>query len=567
MGLWSRALRQKNGAKSVSAKSSAKGFLAKANALRSGIVLMPVKKGLLSRASLQWSSKASQEVGADVIVDSTKGLNEEGVDNMKAGETSSVDEIRSELDKKLLDFTNIFEISKEVNSTLNIEELLSILIFAIMGQFGVKQVSIFALDGNSYLMKAQRGLDAVEGLSFSKDSDFISRLLEQDKPCDFDFFGDFAGSESLAGMKIIVPLQNSGALSGFIVLGERFSGDDYSSEELDFLSTMASMAAIAIDNARLYTNLENKLNEFSALYDISRVINSTGTLEEVVNLAVETLTTGFGLEQAAFLCRKDGDYKILSSIGLDSQTIEQLYFSTDNQIVNTIFEVGEAIDFPDFRDKPELVSLISASDVDKFQSFLVVPLLAAGEKVGVLLIFSVQEKEESFFMAEEIQLFSIIASQLAPPILMAEMFKKEQDEAVDPYSPYVAILQNELDNAASFSLSLGVGEIKINGFADDNNSELITTFLGKLGSVIKSAVGTERKVVRTAVNKYSILFPGVSIVDQEDALIKVKIKIVAFLKEQLKIDSFEVSTLTVQLPEDYASPEVYLLHNSISNES
>jgi len=571
MGLRSKAHNLTSNKTPIENNLLKRSLLAKARGIRDGSIQIRPKAriGLLQRALLQRSSEDYKKVVPEISKTVTVSPAEDVTNSLEQSaiiQSESSLDIQKELDKKLLDFTNIFEISKEVNSTLNIDELFSILIFATMGQFGVKQVSIFALDGNCYMMKAQRGADVVEGVSFNKESDFIGILVNKEEPCSLDSFESLPESESLAtlrGMKLIVPLQNKGSLSGFVVLGERFSGDDFSNDEIGFLSTMASMAAIAIDNARLYTNLEKKLNEFSALYDISKIINSTGTLEEVANLAVETLTTGFGLEQAAFLSKKNGGYRILSSIGLDSETIEKLYFDFEDGLINSVFEIGEAIDISDFRDKPELVDLISVTDVDSFQSFLIIPLLAAGEKVGVLLVFSVKGNEENSFTSEAIQLFSIIASQLAPPIQMAEMFEKEKNEAVDPYSPYLMTLHDEFDNAVDFSLSLGVGEIKLSGFTDDLDSALLMKSLGELGKIIKQAVGLERKVIRTAVNEYSVLFPAVSVVDQEEALEIAKKEIESYLKKEIGSELFETSISVGQLPEDYASPEVYELRKQI----
>ncbi len=78
--------------------------------------------------------------------------------------------------------------------------------------------------------------------------------------------GDFPAAISdgtyahLAGYTF-VPLRYEGKLIGFLTLGPRRSGDLYSSEDLDFLSAVAAQSTLALENARLFTNLQRTLDQ------------------------------------------------------------------------------------------------------------------------------------------------------------------------------------------------------------------------------------------------------------------------------------------------------------------
>jgi GAF domain-containing protein len=58
-----------------------------------------------------------------------------------------------------------------------------------------------------------------------------------------------------------VPLHYENKLIGFLTLGPRRSGDLYSSEDLDFLSAVAAQSTLALENARLFTNLQHTLDQ------------------------------------------------------------------------------------------------------------------------------------------------------------------------------------------------------------------------------------------------------------------------------------------------------------------
>ncbi|MDI6768760.1 MAG: adenylate/guanylate cyclase domain-containing protein [Anaerolineales bacterium] len=58
-----------------------------------------------------------------------------------------------------------------------------------------------------------------------------------------------------------VPLRYEGRLIGFMALGLRRSGDPYTSDDLDFLTTVAGQSTLALENARLFANLRRTLDQ------------------------------------------------------------------------------------------------------------------------------------------------------------------------------------------------------------------------------------------------------------------------------------------------------------------
>jgi two-component system NtrC family sensor kinase len=70
------------------------------------------------------------------------------------------------------------------------------------------------------------------------------------------------------GAEIVLPMIFEENLNGFIVLGEKFSGDLFTREDMDLLETLAGQSSLAIENARSYKllddlneNLEKKVEE------------------------------------------------------------------------------------------------------------------------------------------------------------------------------------------------------------------------------------------------------------------------------------------------------------------
>lgn len=61
--------------------------------------------------------------------------------------------------------------------------------------------------------------------------------------------------------RTFVPLRYEGSLIGFMALGMRLSGDPYSQDDLNFLTTVGGQSTLALENARLFANLRRTLDQ------------------------------------------------------------------------------------------------------------------------------------------------------------------------------------------------------------------------------------------------------------------------------------------------------------------
>lgn len=59
--------------------------------------------------------------------------------------------------------------------------------------------------------------------------------------------------------QVFVPLNYEGKLIGFFAMGSRRSGEPYTSDDLDFLDAVAGQSSLALENIRLFANLQDTL--------------------------------------------------------------------------------------------------------------------------------------------------------------------------------------------------------------------------------------------------------------------------------------------------------------------
>jgi len=408
MGLLDRALRLKSGAGS----RQRPGLRARAALLRTNTVSSGDSgRGLLYRASLFRDEKKKD------------------IPTIEAAPVAGEDikAIRDALERKVLDLTNLFEISKEIHGTLNQETLLSTLLFSAMGQMGVQKIAVCVRQaGDGFSLAAQKGLDTVaaEEISFPLPGTLAGCFADSDQPVETEALAGRLDQNELEALRkaaavLVTPLINKENLVAVLLLGERYDGTPFGGDDKEFLATLASMAAISMENVRLYSRLDEKLHQLAALYEISKAVNSSKVRDQVLHLVGETLWTGFGLRLGALYLLEEHGFRLSRTYGFATASASQKLLPADHTEFSAVLTMGEAADFPDFGTRASLNSLFQENVSRDFQSMLLVPLLAAGRQVGILAVFALEGRGRRAFRKEEKELFSIIASQIAPPVLIA----------------------------------------------------------------------------------------------------------------------------------------------------
>ena len=178
--------------------------------------------------------------------------------------------------------------SRGMTQVTSVERLLNLMAHFIGMRLRVTQVGILQKMGNQYVLQISRGRDKrPTGLAVSRDNPLVAWLEEKKEVLTSGEVRGWLSSERLfphrtvirrtleeirgemdaLGAEVCVPAFSKSQMLGFLVLGEKLSGDPFSQEDLDVLSTLASEGAIAIENAQLYQQLLQRMGEIEGLYE------------------------------------------------------------------------------------------------------------------------------------------------------------------------------------------------------------------------------------------------------------------------------------------------------------
>ena len=172
--------------------------------------------------------------------------------------------VNRKLDRKIQELNTLFDLGKEFGALLDPEKLIRLLVFSLLGQVGVNRYLIALKDGADMRIAAAR-TDA--GTPQGELLAVLGRIKGPTLVEDYTVRGFVDPRPVLKslGLSVIVPMQLQGETRGLMVLGEKLDRQPYLQADLEFLASLANLAIISLENARLFKEtlekqkLENEL--------------------------------------------------------------------------------------------------------------------------------------------------------------------------------------------------------------------------------------------------------------------------------------------------------------------
>ena len=196
--------------------------------------------------------------------------------------------------------------ARELNSDLDLERLSTRLVERVRETLVVDRMALLLTDpetGGAFVAVATGGTDN-EPMEISRDSALGQRLLagqtvSMDDPQPLRrLIGDEGEEWRLAGWHAFVPCVTKQATIGVLAVGRRARFEPLSSEDMALLGAVASQAATALENARLYRQLSLKADEIERLRQFGdSVVESLSDGLFVIDLDDRVLRWNRRLEQ------------------------------------------------------------------------------------------------------------------------------------------------------------------------------------------------------------------------------------------------------------------------------
>jgi signal transduction histidine kinase len=224
----------------------------------------------------------------------------------------------------------------------------------------------------------------------------------------------------------------------------------FTERQAALLQTFADQAVIAIENARLFNELRESLQQQTATAEVLKVISrSSFDLQAVLDTLTVSAARHCEAQMAAIVRQKDGSYYYATSYGISADSNN--YFKSvaikavRGTIVGRALLEGRTVQVPDVLADPEY-TWSEAQERTGFRCVLAVPLLREGHPIGVLVL----ARSVRPFTDKQVEVATTFADQAVIAIENVRLFDEIQNksrqlaERSQHKSQFVASMSHEL---------------------------------------------------------------------------------------------------------------------------
>jgi PAS domain S-box-containing protein len=246
------------------------------------------------------------------------------------------------------------EISRELNSTLDFERVINLVLdravevtastAGIIGTLTPEKDGLVLLAGRgvpsdvieqyrSHPWKIEEGI--VGRVATTGQSALVPDVREDP---------DYADVASGTLSELTVPILREGDIIGIINL-ESTELSAFAESDLAFVENLAEHAGIAIENARLYEESRRRADEMASVFQVSLIASSTLDMDELLSQTVAEMAELFQAEMAALLLYSEASRELAAHpsacFGLTRDQVQRFRISADvEDFENTLFKRG-----------------------------------------------------------------------------------------------------------------------------------------------------------------------------------------------------------------------------------
>jgi len=235
---------------------------------------------------------------------------------------------------------------------------------------------------------------------------------------------------------LATPLLREGQAIGAILI-RRSEVRPFSEKHIGLLQTFADQAVIAIENVRLFNELQERtraltrsVEELKALGAVSQAVSSTLDLQQVLTTIVAHAVQLSGTDAGAVYAFEEAtqEFVLKATHGMTPEFIEAIRgvrIGPGQAALGRALMAREAVQVPDIRDEPP-DSVRDVLERAGFSAVLIVPLFREDRTIGALVV---RRRTPGRFPKEVVDLLQTFATQSTLAIQNARLFQEIEDKS------------------------------------------------------------------------------------------------------------------------------------------
>ncbi len=330
----------------------------------------------------------------------------------------------------------LLEVSRLVNSTLDPDEVLRLILESVRRVLSFDTATIFELKERLLIAKTCLGFEHPEqiiGLTLDINKHIIDKeIIEMQLPVvipdvlkEERWVSAFNSAHnypihSWMGVPLIAQNQVLGLLSL-----DSHKINVYDSSHVFIAAAFAAHVSMAFRNAQLFAETKKRINELETINEISTAINRYLDINKLCVLAGESI-------RSLYKC----DVVYIAILDPDEETVTTPYFLIDGiNDPKPPMKVGEGLTSHVLKTQKPLI--IDAKEVDaqrtygavlrdprQPRSWVGIPIISGHKPIGVISVQQFEEKD--FFSENDVRLLTIIASTISTAVQNARLFQDSE---------------------------------------------------------------------------------------------------------------------------------------------
>jgi PAS domain S-box-containing protein len=420
----------------------------------------------------EWHSAAISPLSDDSIVAVVRDI----TDRVAARQ-----ELEREVQERTKELTSLLTVTRNIASNLTLKPLLQTVIDQLKSIADYSRCSIFVLDGDSLVMLDSRNTDSSPSPIMRVSLSDIEGIWQRIGAGQVAIEGDVRNSGSPLALAyqrgsgelfhtayrdihswMGVPLESNDRVVGMLTVSHN-EPDFYTEHHAGLVTAVATQVAVAIENARLYEQVQERTLELASLLTVSRNVASTLELQPLLQLIVEQLKEIADFHRCSiFELSGDTMFVLDSRAGLSEPAPLTMRVAVSD--LGTIWQRmsrGESVIIDDVHDAASDLALAYRTAVgdlmqtEPFQmthSCLGVPLFSKDRVVGMLVL---SRTEPAFYTERHAELVAAVATQIAVAIENARLYEQAQQLAAVEERQRLARELHDSVSQALYGIALG----------------------------------------------------------------------------------------------------------------
>jgi PAS domain S-box-containing protein len=331
------------------------------------------------------------------------------------------------------EYLNVFqEVTKAVSSTLDVQEVIQMIVMKIPEVMNLKAATIRLLDdtGKKLRLVASYGLsDKYLNRGPVDTEENIIEAMNEKPVAIYDVSSDprlgyrkEADEEGIKSM-LTLPILAKGKVIGILRLLTGWPRN-FTVEETGFAASLAEQCGTAIENARMYERQYREVQYLKTMEEISKVIISTIDTQKVLDLIVKRIPMIMKTKAATIrlLDASGKKLELVAAHGLSDKYLNRGPVDAEESIAFAL--AGKPVAIFDVTTDSMIVYRDEAKE-EGIKSMLVVPMLLRGRIIGIMRLLT---DEYRTFTQDEIDFAVTLAEQGGIAIENARMYKKIKEK-------------------------------------------------------------------------------------------------------------------------------------------